>query len=178
VLPTRGRGGPGIESIGGDAFVNSGGDPSVNIQRHYGGIPQLRSFRTGGHVAQPVAPLQGKDVDPTTVGRDLKWVCRQGRVSRRPDGLTVSAELVDACNNRQIWGEQYSRGMADVQKRAGDDRAGNFRSAAPSDDWREAPADRPPPDRQRRSSSSTAYGAGMATLTACSKASTVPAGNK
>ena len=38
-----------------------------------------------------------------------------GRVAKRGEGLTVSAELVDTRTNRQIWGEQYNRPLADAQ---------------------------------------------------------------
>jgi len=37
-----------------------------------------------------------------------------GRVVQRGDELSVSAELVDAREDRQLWGEQYSRKLADI----------------------------------------------------------------
>ena len=37
-----------------------------------------------------------------------------GRVVRRGNDLTVSAELVDAREDKQLWGEQYSRTTADI----------------------------------------------------------------
>ncbi|HEV2728794.1 MAG TPA: hypothetical protein VGV15_02080 [Terriglobales bacterium] len=36
-----------------------------------------------------------------------------GRVSQRGNDLSVSAELVDAREDKQLWGEQYSRKVAD-----------------------------------------------------------------
>ena len=36
-----------------------------------------------------------------------------GRVTQRGDALSVSAELVDAREDKQLWGEQYSRKLAD-----------------------------------------------------------------
>jgi TolB-like protein/Tfp pilus assembly protein PilF len=110
----------GIESIAVMPFVNVGGDPSAEYLSDgitEGIISQLSQLPNLGVMSRSsVFRYKGKDVDPTTVGRDLKaQAVLLGRVVRRPDGLTVSAELVDARNNRQIWGEQYSRGMADVQ---------------------------------------------------------------
>lgn len=37
-----------------------------------------------------------------------------GRITQRDDELSISVELVDANNNRQIWGEKYDRKMADL----------------------------------------------------------------
>jgi len=37
-----------------------------------------------------------------------------GRVVQRGDDLSVSAELVDAREDKQLWGEQYSRKLADI----------------------------------------------------------------
>jgi TolB-like protein/tetratricopeptide (TPR) repeat protein len=38
-----------------------------------------------------------------------------GRVAQRGDDLLVSVELVDARDRSQIWGERYSRKLADIQ---------------------------------------------------------------
>ena len=37
-----------------------------------------------------------------------------GRVVQRGDDLSVSAELVDAQQDKQLWGEQYSRKLSEV----------------------------------------------------------------
>jgi len=37
-----------------------------------------------------------------------------GRVIQRGDDLSVSAELVDAREDKQLWGQQYSRKLADI----------------------------------------------------------------
>jgi tetratricopeptide (TPR) repeat protein len=37
-----------------------------------------------------------------------------GRVIQRGDDLSVSVELVDAREDKQLWGEQYSRKLADI----------------------------------------------------------------
>jgi TolB-like protein/Tfp pilus assembly protein PilF len=114
-----GRGG-GIESIAVLPFVNAGGDPGTEylsdgitegIINSLAQLPQL-----GVMSRSSVFRYKGKDVDPRQAGRELGvQAVLLGRVTRRGDGLVVSAELVDVQTNRQIWGEQYNRPMADAQ---------------------------------------------------------------
>jgi TolB-like protein/Tfp pilus assembly protein PilF len=57
----------------------------------------------------------GRDIDPQTAGRDLKvQAVLTGRVVQRGDGLFISVELVDVKNNSHIWGEEYSRKLAEI----------------------------------------------------------------
>ena len=44
---------------------------------------------------------------------DVKAVL-MGRVAQRGNSLFISAELVDARDNSQIWGEQYNRTPDDI----------------------------------------------------------------
>jgi TolB-like protein len=37
-----------------------------------------------------------------------------GRVVQRGDDLSVSVELVNAREDKQLWGEQYTRKLADI----------------------------------------------------------------
>jgi serine/threonine protein kinase/Tfp pilus assembly protein PilF len=58
---------------------------------------------------------KGKDVDPQKVAHDLNVEgVVTGRIEPRGDQLIISAELIDARNNHNLWGEQYDRKMADV----------------------------------------------------------------
>ena len=58
---------------------------------------------------------KGKEIDPKTVAKNLKvQTVLTGRVNQRGDGLLVSVELIDGRDNSQIWGQQYSRKLADV----------------------------------------------------------------
>jgi TolB-like protein/lipoprotein NlpI len=58
---------------------------------------------------------KGKEIDPKTVAKNLKvQTVLTGRVNQRGDGLLVSVELIDGQDNSQIWGQQYSRKLADV----------------------------------------------------------------
>jgi serine/threonine protein kinase/Tfp pilus assembly protein PilF len=58
---------------------------------------------------------KGRDADPQAVAKDLKVdAVITGRVLQRGDQLVISAELIDARSNRNLWGEQYDRKMADL----------------------------------------------------------------
>ena len=58
---------------------------------------------------------KGKDVDPQAVAHDLKIDgVVTGRVEQHGDHLIISAELIDARNNHNLWGEQYDRKATDV----------------------------------------------------------------
>ena len=48
---------------------------------------------------------------------------------QRGDSLAISAELVDAQNDDQIWGQQYNRKASDIHA-PGRDREGNHHNAA------------------------------------------------
>ena len=62
-----------------------------------------------------VLHYKGHEVDPQAVARDLKVeAVIIGRVLQRGDQLLVSAELIDARNNRNLWGEQFDRKMSDL----------------------------------------------------------------
>jgi serine/threonine-protein kinase len=58
---------------------------------------------------------KGKDADPGAIARELGVrAVVTGRVTQRGDALSMAVELVDARDNRQIWGERYERKLADV----------------------------------------------------------------
>jgi serine/threonine protein kinase/tetratricopeptide (TPR) repeat protein len=62
-----------------------------------------------------VVRYKGREVDTQTVGKEMGVrAVLTGRVIQRGDGLSVNVELVDARDNRQIWGQQYKRNLADV----------------------------------------------------------------
>jgi len=59
---------------------------------------------------------KGKDFDPQEVANALGVeAIITGRVVQRGDQLQVRAELINARDKTQLWGEQYSRTMTDVQ---------------------------------------------------------------
>jgi len=58
---------------------------------------------------------KGRAVSAQEVGRDLKvQAVLKGRVLKRGDNLSISAELIDVRNNSHFWGEQYNQKLADV----------------------------------------------------------------
>jgi len=58
---------------------------------------------------------KGKEMDAQTVGKELKvQTLLTGRVRQRGDRLTIGVELINAQDNSQLWGQQYSRKLADV----------------------------------------------------------------
>jgi TolB-like protein len=58
---------------------------------------------------------KGKDADPQAVAKDLKVeAVVTGRVLQRGDQLLVSAEMIDARSNRNLWGDKYDRKLSDL----------------------------------------------------------------
>jgi len=58
---------------------------------------------------------KGRDVDPQAVARDLKVEgIVTGRIVQRGEQLIVSAELIDARTNHNLWGDQYDRKLSDA----------------------------------------------------------------
>jgi TolB-like protein/tetratricopeptide (TPR) repeat protein len=59
---------------------------------------------------------KGKEIDPHEVANALGvQAIVTGRIVRLGDTLQISVELVNARNNTQMWGEQYSRKAVDLQ---------------------------------------------------------------
>jgi TolB-like protein len=56
-----------------------------------------------------------REIEPQKVAKELGVEALvMGRVIQRGDDLSVSAELVDAREDKQLWGEHYSRKLADI----------------------------------------------------------------
>jgi serine/threonine protein kinase/Tfp pilus assembly protein PilF len=73
-------------------------------------LPQLRVIPRSS-----VYRLKAPDSDPIEVGKKLGvHAILTGRVTRRNDALSVSSELVDVQQNKQLWGRQYTRVMSDA----------------------------------------------------------------
>ena len=76
-------------------------------------LTQLPSLRVSPR--STVFQYKGKDTDPLKIGHDLGVrAILTGRMLQRGDSLMVSAELLDVRDNKQIWGEQYNRKLADA----------------------------------------------------------------
>ncbi len=73
-------------------------------------LPTLKVISRGS-----VFKYKGKEVDPQEVARALGvQAIVTGRVLQRGDQLQVSAELVNASDKTQMWGEQFNRRATDA----------------------------------------------------------------
>ncbi len=58
---------------------------------------------------------KGKESDPLTVGKELGVrAVLTGRITQRGDNITISTELTDVRDNKQLWGDQYERKASDL----------------------------------------------------------------
>jgi serine/threonine-protein kinase len=58
---------------------------------------------------------KGKETDPLAAGKELGVrAVLTGRIQQRGDELSISAELVDVRENKQLWGERYERKVSDL----------------------------------------------------------------
>jgi TolB-like protein/DNA-binding winged helix-turn-helix (wHTH) protein len=125
-----------IDSIAVLPFVNSAGDANTDylsdgiteaLIRNLVRVPDLKvKSRTS------VFEYKGKDVDIRKVGSDLGVAALvSGRVMPRGAAIEVSAELIDARDNTEIWGQHYSYSNAEIitlQQRIVGDIAQKIRS--------------------------------------------------
>jgi serine/threonine protein kinase/Tfp pilus assembly protein PilF len=124
-----------INSVAILPFSNASGDPDTEylsdgitegIIDRLSGLPNLKVIsRTSAF------RYKRRDIDPQKVAKELGvQTLVTGRVIQRGDDLSVSAELVDAREDKQLWGERYSRKMADaasVQQEIATAISGNLR---------------------------------------------------
>jgi len=108
-----------VDSIAVLPFANSGNDPNVEYlsdgitESLINSLSQLPKLRV---IARTTAfRYKGRELDPQAIGRDLKVrVALTGRVLQRGDSLIIQADLVDARDGSQLWGEQYNRKLSDI----------------------------------------------------------------
>jgi serine/threonine protein kinase/tetratricopeptide (TPR) repeat protein len=108
-----------ISSIAVLPFVNAANDPNAEYlsdgitESLINSLSQLPNLSVMARSS--VFRYKGKEVDPASVARDLKvQAVVMGRIVQRGDQLIVSSELIDARTNRNLWGDQYDRKMADL----------------------------------------------------------------
>jgi eukaryotic-like serine/threonine-protein kinase len=100
-------------------FANAGGDPDVEfwsdgitetITNALARAPGLRV------IARSTAfRYKGKEIDPLAAGQELKVrAIVTGRVVLRAETLVIQAELLDVSDGSQLWGERFSRPVAEV----------------------------------------------------------------
>ena len=110
--------GPPIESLAVLPFENSRNDPAVDYLTE--GIPESLINRLAQTEALQVKArstafrFRGR-LDPQEVGQALGVAAvLTGRILQQGDTLNVQVELVDVAKGNQLWGEQYSRDMAEI----------------------------------------------------------------
>jgi eukaryotic-like serine/threonine-protein kinase len=109
-----------ISSIAVLPFTNTSGDPNMeylsdgiseNLINALSQLPQVKVIARSS-----AFKYKGKEVDPNEAAKALGvQAIVTGRVVQRGDNLQISAEMVDARQGTQVWGEQYSRKVTDVQ---------------------------------------------------------------
>jgi len=108
-----------ISSVAVLPFSNQSGSPDTeylsdgiteSLINDLSKLPQLAVMSRSS-----VFRYKGKETDPQLVAKDLKVeAVVTGRVLQRGDQLVVSAELIDARSNHNLWGDRYDRKLSDL----------------------------------------------------------------
>lgn len=108
-----------INSIAVLPFQNVGGNPDAEYLSD--GLAESLIYRLSQLPDLKVSPAssvmryKGKDFDAAKIAGELGvQAVMSGRMTERGESLSISVELIDAVNNRTIWGEQYERKMSDL----------------------------------------------------------------
>ena len=109
-----------LDSVAVLPFANGGGDPDTEYLSD--GITES-VINSLSHVSQlrvvprsTVFRYKGKESTPEKIGQELNVrAVVTGRVTRRGDAFLVSAELMDVARESQVWGDQYSKKLTDIQ---------------------------------------------------------------
>src|SRR5882724_8710490 len=131
-----------INSVAVLPFANTSGDPNAEylsdgvtegIIDKLSGLPNLKVIsRTSAF------RYKQREIEPKKVAKELGVEALvTGRVVQHGEDLSVSAELVNAREDKQLWGEQYSRKLADihsVQQEIANAVSGNLRGGLTSED--------------------------------------------
>jgi serine/threonine protein kinase/TolB-like protein/Tfp pilus assembly protein PilF len=137
----RTSGGP-IDSIAVLPFVNGSGSPDADYLSDgltdtiTNSLSQIHSLRVVPRTL--VMRYKNQTVDPSQAARELNVrAIVTGRVMQRGDQVSVQAEMIDAANVAQLWGDHFDRGVADmmnVQSDISKAIAENLRMQLTSDD--------------------------------------------
>jgi serine/threonine protein kinase/Flp pilus assembly protein TadD len=108
-----------VSSVAVLPFINQSGSPDTeylsdgiteSLINDLSKLPKLAVMSRSS-----VFHYKGRDVDPQAAAKDLKVeAVVTGRVLQRGDQLVISAELIDARSNRNLWGDRYDRKMSDL----------------------------------------------------------------
>jgi TolB-like protein/Tfp pilus assembly protein PilF/predicted Ser/Thr protein kinase len=108
-----------IDSIAVLPFVNAGGDADAeylsdgmtnSLISSLSHLPDVRVMARSSTFT-----YKGQQVDPRKAGRDLNVAAVvTGRVTQHNGKLIVQIDLVNAADDAELWGEQYSRDQTDI----------------------------------------------------------------
>ncbi len=108
-----------IDSIAVLPFQNQSGNPgdewladgvTESIINSLTQLPNLKVIARSS-----VFRYKGKESDPFVVGKELGVrAVLVGRMIQRGDTVSISTELVDVRDNKQLWGEQYNEKVSDL----------------------------------------------------------------
>ena len=108
-----------VDSVAVLPFVNATGDANAEYlsegitQSLINTLAQLPKLKVVSLMS--AYRYKGKAIDPPAVARELGvHSILTGRMTRLGDSVTISAELIDADHDRQMWGKQYQRKLTDV----------------------------------------------------------------
>ena len=108
-----------INSVAVLPFSNANGDPNAEYLSDgitEGVIDRLSELPNLKVISRTSAfRYKQRDIDAQKIAKELGVEALvTGRVVERGEDVSVSAELVDAREDKQLWGEQYSRRLANV----------------------------------------------------------------
>jgi eukaryotic-like serine/threonine-protein kinase len=130
-----------IESIAVMPFINTGANPDLEYlsdgitESLINSLSQVPTLSVKARSS--VFTYKGKEVTPQQVARDLSVeAVLMGRVVQRADQVVLNVELVDAATGNQLWGDQYTRKIADLAQLQSDiarDVSGTLRAKLTGD---------------------------------------------
>lgn len=108
-----------VESVAVIPFMNQNKDPGAEwisdglTESLINNLTQLPNLRVIARSS--MFRYKGKETDPIAVGNELGVrAVLTGRLMQRGDVMVISAELIDVRDNKQLWGDQYERKLADM----------------------------------------------------------------
>jgi TolB-like protein len=108
-----------IASVAVMPFVNTGGNPDLEYlsdgltESLINSLSQMPSLAVKARSS--VFTYKGKEVSPQQVAKDLSvQAVLNGRIAQRGDLIMLSVELIDTATGNQLWGDQYTRKLADL----------------------------------------------------------------
>lgn len=108
-----------IESIAVLPFENQNNDPTTDYfsdgitESIINSLSQLPNLKVMGRTT--VFRYKGRDADAQNVGKQLGVAAiLTGKVLRQGDTISIQADLVRVSDGTEIWGEKYTRKLADI----------------------------------------------------------------